>query len=406
MRTLNQVGVAELQRPTLWLPLCALAAVYGMFTVSWMIYRVHLPGLLTQAGFAESLAPALLLIEAVIAIALEPLAGAFSDRTNRQQGSRFPLITLGVILSSLLFVAIPALMVFAPPTGSAVWTLPTLLISWAIGMSLFRSPALALLRRYAPNLQLPQAASVLTFAAGIAGAAAPLASKSVLDMGTTAAFTLGAVLILLSVMWLRWMNPIGLVASEPAEYFNSAKPISLISLGAIFGLGLSATLALRLVTETLPKILKAQVPDITPPTFIGVLFIALAVAAFPVGKFATRNGNSKTMLIGVGLAALFISIMSFTQTAGIALIMALGLGVAFSFLTNGTLPFALSLVPPDRAGLGVGMFFAGAAAATSLFTGILAKPGVLAPTAGVAIGIMALVAAALCVLAGEEQSKA
>ena len=390
-----------LQRPTLWLPLCALAAVYGAFTVSWMIYRVHLPGVLTQFGFAASFAPTLLLIESLITIAVEPLAGAFSDRTNRQQGSRFPLITFGVVLAALLFSAIPALVVFARPEGGVAWLLPVLLIAWAIAMSLFRSPALALLRRCASNLRLPQAASLLTFAVGIAGAATPLASKFVLGLGATLTFMLGAVFILFSAIWLRSTNPIALAASEPPEYFAASSSVSIANLTAIFGLGLSATLALRLAIETLPKVLKAQVSGILPPTFVGLLFIALAIAAFPIGQFAVRQGNTKTMLIGSGLAAIFFGILLFTHSPGMALIVAVGLGIAFSFLINGTLPFALVLVPPDRAGLAIGIFFAGAATATSLFTGILAKPIALSPVTGFAIGIATLGLAALFVQLGE-----
>ena len=401
MRTFNQVGVAELQRPTLWLPLCALAAVYGAFTVSWMIYRVHLPGVLTQFGFAASLAPMLLLIESVITIAVEPLAGAFSDRTNRQQGSRFPLITFGVVLAALLFSAIPALIVFARPEGGVAWLLPLLLVAWAIAMSLFRSPALALLRRCASNLHLPQAASLLTFAVGIAGATTPLASKFVLGLGATLTFILGAVLLLFSAIWLRSTNPIALAAAEPPEYFATSSPVSIANLAAIFGLGLSATLALRLTIETLPKVLKAHVPGVMPPTFVGLLFIALAIAAFPIGKFAVRNGNPTTMLIGSTLAAIFLGILLFTYSPGMALIIAVGLGIAFSFLINGTLPFVLVLMPPDRVGLGIGIFFAGAAAATSLFMGFWAKPGALSPASGAVISIVILGLAAWFIQVGE-----
>ncbi len=404
MRTLNPVGAVQLQRPTLWLPLCAIALVYAAFTISWMIYRVHLPGVLTQFGFAGSVAPTLLLIESLITIAVEPLAGAFSDRTNRQQGNRFPLITFGVILSGLLFVATPALIVFTQPNSGFAWLLPMLLIAWAIAMSLFRSPALALLRRCASNLRLPQAASLLTFAVGIAGAATPLASKLVLGMGSTLTFMLGAVFILLSVIWLRWTNPIALAASEPPEYFAFSSEVPIANLATLFGLGLSATLAMRLAIETLPKVLKAQVPGIMPPTFVGLLFIALAIAAFPIGRVAVRVGNATTMLIGSGLAAIFFGTLLFTHSAGMAFVVAMGLGIAFSFLINGTLPFALVLVPPDRAGLGIGIFFAGAATATSLFTGILAKPGVLSPISGFAIGCVALGLAALCVWLGKDRA--
>ncbi|MBW4661726.1 MAG: MFS transporter [Drouetiella hepatica Uher 2000/2452] len=398
MRTLNQVEVSEFRQPTLWLPVCALALVYAMFALGWMIYRVHLPAQMTQFGFSAQAVPLLLLIEALLSIAVEPLAGAFSDRTNRHRGTRFPIIGVGVALTALLFVILPAL-AFAEPNTTTRWILVSLLLIWSIAMSCFRSPALALLKRYAPTLRLPQAASMLTFAFGLTAAATPLASPAVLKLGTTVSFTCVAILILLSAIWLRWMNPITLAASEPAEYFNSAQPIALVPLARSFGLGLTSTLALRLAIETFPKILAQIALDksgVQPPLLVGLLFISLAIAAIPVGKLAVRQGNSYTMLLGVVITALFLGSMILVYSPAIAVIVALGLGIGFSLILNGTLPFALEQVPPDRAGLGIGIFFAGVATASSLMLGTLGT-GVLSPNGAIALAIVALIGAGLCI---------
>jgi len=396
MRTINQSEVARFQQPTLWQPICALALVYGLFALGWMVYRVHLPAQMAQVGFSPQAAPLLLLVESVLAIAIEPLAGSFSDRTYRYQGTRFPIIGVGMASASLLFVAIPAL-TFAEPNTTTQWILVSLLLAWSIAMSCFRSPALALLKRYAPTLRLPEATSLLTFAFGWAGATAPLASPFVLRLGATVSFTVVAILILLSAIWLRWMNPITLAAHEPPEYFNSTQPLSFPHLARVFGLGLGATLAFRLAIETFPKILKAEIPNIYPPTFVGVIFISLAIAALPIGKWAVRQGNNRTMVIGVAIAALFLGLMTASNGIAIAVGVAVGLGVGFSLIFNGTLPFALEQVPPDQAGLGIGIFFAGVATSNSLFLGFLGKPGVLSPEAAIVLACLALVGAAVCV---------
>jgi len=396
MRTFNQIGVSKFQQPTLWLPVCALALLYGMFTLGWMVYRVHLPAQMTQLGFSEQAAPLLLLTEAMLSIAVEPLAGTFSDHTNRQQGTRFPIISVGVVLAALLFVVLPALIV-AEPNTTARWILVSLLLIWSIAMSCFRSPAVALLKRYAPTLQLPQAASLLTVAFGLAGAAAPLASPSVLKLGATASFTLVAFLILLSAIWLRWMNPIRLTTAEPTEYFNSSQPIAIAPFVRTFGLGLTSTLAFRLAIETFPTMLKAQIPGIHPPLFVGLIFLSLAIAALPVGRFAVRHGNIRTMLLGLVITALVVGSMALSHNLTIAIIIALGLGVGFSLILNGTLPFTLEQSPPDRAGLSIGIFFAGVATASSLVLGVLGRPGVLAPDGAIVLAVVALIGAGLCV---------
>jgi Major Facilitator Superfamily len=404
--TTTSFDETAVQRPTLWFSLCALASVSGLYTVSWMVYRVHLPGLLTKAGFVPTIAPTLLLIEALIALALEPLVGLFSDRLHRVKGTRFSLILFGAILSVLLFIAIPLLA--QVPLGGTKGLMLAVLIAWAIATTLFRSPALALLRRYAPALRLPQAASVLTFAAGLAGSTTPFASGWVKSIGAMPAFALGAILLLLSVLWLQRQEHFPEIPKNGDPFRENrgiaSTQISPINLGAIFGLGLATTLSVRLAVELLPKVLKAQVPGVTPPTFVGILFITMAIAAFPAGKFAVHKGNPLTLLLSIISAAIGFGFMGLIHSPGMAMLLAIELGIALSLLTNSTLPWTLGLIPPHLTGLGVGLFFGGGGAATSLFIGLLSKPGFLSPVNGIAIAWITLMVATFCVIVGQERS--
>ncbi len=135
-----------------------LALVQGAIALTWVIYNLYLVALLTQFGFPASLATGLLVLENILAALIEPLMGNFSDGLQHRMGTRFPVIALGMIVASACFLGIPAVLVFAGPSGLMRWVLPSVLVAWAIAMTLFRSPALSLLGRYAFRTQLPQAA--------------------------------------------------------------------------------------------------------------------------------------------------------------------------------------------------------------------------------------------------------
>ncbi|PSN17205.1 MFS transporter, partial [filamentous cyanobacterium CCP5] len=157
-------------KSVLWGQVWGLAAVQGAITLTWVIYNLYLVELLSGLGFPAALATGLLIIENLLAMVMEPLMGAFSDRLQHNVGTQFPLISLGVILAAGLFLAIPTVLFWGQ--GPLLrWLLPLLMVAWALAMTVFRSPALSLLGRYAFRTNLPQAASVLTLVGGVTGAA-------------------------------------------------------------------------------------------------------------------------------------------------------------------------------------------------------------------------------------------
>jgi Na+/melibiose symporter-like transporter len=387
----------------LWLQVWGLATVQGAIALTWVIYNLYLLKLLTQFGFPKELATGVLILENILAAVMEPLMGGFSDQAQRWVGTRFPFISVGVVLASALFIAIPAFVVFGSTTAAIRWVLPVLMVAWALAMTVFRSPALSLLGRYAFATNLPQAASILTLVGGLAGAMGPLANQFILNLGPIVTFSIGSFTLLVAALALRLVRPESSVQQETTESSSIRQPssswrqISIPRLGLVFSAGVGVALGFRLMMQTFPKILDTQVPGANKGLILGGIFLALALTAIPAGNLATRLGNRQAMTYGLIAMAGFTALMVLTGNPAIAFVVAIALGGAFSLVSNGTIPFALSMVPPDKAGLGTGIYFSGGAVASSVFGAVFSQPGSLTPIIGALLGASAFLAAAIFV---------
>ncbi len=417
--------------PILWAQVGGLALVQGAITLSWVIYNLYLVDLLTSLGFPQPWAAGLLVIENLLAVVMEPLMGTLSDHRQHWVGTRFPLVALGMILSAGLFFLIPTALLWGQ-NAVLRWLLPLLLLAWALAMTVFRSPALSLLGRYAFRRQLPQAASVLTLVGGLAGAMGPFSSQWILSLGPGVAFAAGSVVLLGAMMALRWAGPNQTVlpadgdtdkadslphdrsdpatnhtAPDPATNHADPNPItdplppaspnlSTPKLALVFGAGMGVSLGFRLMMTTFPVVLKQQVPNANVSTTMGLIFLALALTALPAGALATRLGNRRAMIAGLAFLTLLAAGMLTVQSAGAALAVAILFGGAFSLVANGTIPFALGMVPPTKAGLGTGMYFSGGALAMSLWGRFLGGSA-LAPGWSVLLAALAFLGAGICV---------
>jgi MFS family permease len=229
-----------------------------------VIYNLYLLKLLTQFGFPKELATGVLILENILAAVMEPLMGSLSDQAQRWIGTRFPFISVGVVLSSALFIAIPAFVAFGSPSTAIRWFLPVLMVAWALAMTVFRSPALSLLGRYAFGTNLPQAASILTLVGGVAGAMGPLANQFILNLGPIVTFSIGSFVMLGAAVALRSVNsnssvPQATPESEPSSPLTGSwRQISIPRLGLVFGAGVGVALGFRLMMQTFPRILTVK----------------------------------------------------------------------------------------------------------------------------------------------------
>jgi MFS family permease len=359
-----------------------------------VIYNLYLVQLLESFGFPRALATGLLILENLLAMVMEPLMGSFSDRLQHQMGTRFPLISLGVVVSAGCFLAIPTLVLGGQETVFR-WVLPLMLVAWALAMTVFRSPALSLLGRYAFRTQLPLAAGILTLVGGLAGAMGPLASQFILGLGPMVAFGIGSGVLIIAALTLAVIGPNSEVAGSSSTGGTWALPWG--RLLWVFGTGVGVTLGFRLIMGTFPMVLKGQVPDSNPATVMGTIFVSLALTAIPSGALAVRLGNRRAMMVGLGGMALVCAAVLAIHSTAMGMVLAALFGAAFSLVSNGTIPFALSMVPAEKAGLGTGIYFSGGALASSLFGALFGGNLALTPGLGAGLGSGAFLLAAICV---------
>ena len=405
-------AIAPPQSPNiLWRQVWALSALQGTITLSWVFYKLYLGSLLIDFGLPEGMAAQVLMVEDILAIAIEPLMGGLSDRGMRWMGTRFPFISAGVILSSALFVSIPTLTIFVEPEPDSWvrWLLPGLLVMWALAMTVFRSPALALLSIYAKPRDLPKASSLVLFVNSIARAFALKSSSFILSLGPGLTFTIASISMLGTAAVLRAVDPGEKAAPESsnkgsnpqeppktqeAESVAAEPKYLFLALALIFATSITASWGSHFLMETFKSLMAERAANVK-----FALDIALALTAVPAGYWATKVGNRLGMLVGIGACMACLLLMGLVPTGAILAIAAIGLVAFFNLVRNGGFPFAISLVTPQRIGLAIGMYIAGIKASFTLQSIVFTPFGEMTLLKGAIAGSIAFVAAAACIAA-------
>lgn len=381
----------------LWAQVAGLAVVQGSIALVWVIYNLYLGKLLGQLGFSQSWVVGILVVENGLAIVMEPLMGTLSDQAQRWMGSRFLWIALGMIVSAGMFLLIPAVVLLASPGRAVAWVLPIVLVAWAMAMTLFRSPALSLLGRYALTPQLPQAASLLTLMGALVGVVGAQTQALLLSLGPVATFAVGSVALLMAALVLRAVKPQAQVQTAGQES-GSTVPIRWGGLVWVFGLGASVAVGVNLLRFLLIS------PNLSGAgALLPVFTVIHLVTILPCGWLAIRWGNRSAMLLGMAL--LSVGLVAFTLVAlpAFGFIWVALWGCGLSLVNNGTIPFALSRVPRQKAGLGTGLFFGGASLGTTVFATIVQSRSDLPVLVIGLMAALAFVAAALCIGASREK---
>jgi MFS family permease len=161
--------------------------------------------------------------------------------------------------------------------------------------------------------------------------------------------------------------------------------------------GFSIGWGLRFLIPSINKVLANQLEASNVKLAMTLFFIVLGLTALPAGKIAVRIGNFKAMLSGIILTVFCLQLLALNNHHLIIVLILIAIIFSISLVVNGAVPFVLDLTPDNYSGLGVGMYFGGLTAASSLFEVFLSKFGEITLTVGSVGGAIALLIAFLSI---------
>jgi MFS family permease len=378
----------------LWQQVWGLAALLAAIIFSWMVYSFYQQKILQELKFAE-LAGWLAIIQGLLATAIEPMVGRFSDRIQQLLGNRLPMISVGVTLAGLMFVII-SLLVEQDLPGIIRWLVPVLMAVWLIAMMIFRGPAIALLAQFAPVSELPQANAVLVFVFGFIGAIEPALRIFLNRLGASTTFLLAAIALMMGAYILRSLTPVHTWKPYSFNEDVSAKAPTLL-LSLIFVVGLGTGLEVNLLMSIFPQELQSQFPAVRLEFITSGILLVSAIASLIFGEWTAQIGANKALLLGLGsLTGLMgLALLNDIDTFIVGYIFAFG--ISFSLIFVSMIPFCLGKLPPHQAGLATGLFFGGGAGATALVS-LLIKQGLIASLGAFLLAEVAFFVVAGCVV--------
>lgn len=141
-------------------------------TAFWQMYDGLIPKMLKETfGLGTTVSGIIMAADNVLALFLLPLFGRISDRCNTRIGKRRPFIIVGMIFTMLLMIWIPIIdnSYFAAPSTAKIILFIGVLFFLLITMSLYRSPAVALMPDITPKPLRSKANAIINLMGAVGG---------------------------------------------------------------------------------------------------------------------------------------------------------------------------------------------------------------------------------------------
>ena len=410
------MAIATSSNQIRWLQVWSLASVQGSISLAWIAYGIYLPKFIAEVfayppAQAQQFAAILLVIEGAIAVIVEPLFGSLSDRWQRWYSSRMPMIVAGVIAATAIFIGLPSLVIFGGANDFTRLLLPSLAVLWAIAMSTFRSPVICLLGSFAGATQLPLASSVLTLVGGFVASIRPLATNFILSLGAPATFAIASITLLASVASLRSaMAYIPKQLSPNSDQQRSATISSFwLNLAIVMFVGAAIGLGIRLLLgDVLPRMIRADLVSFTGLPFeilLGTALIVQALLALITGRISKLIDNKRLMIFSLGGIVFGLGLFSLGYGAIASILIILLILFCLSAVNNGTIAFALTMVPQSLGGMAVGLFFGGLSGAIALFGYLVPKSAIITMPNVILLNATAFLSVGVAIAFGEKISQ-
>ncbi|WP_249998802.1 MFS transporter [Actinoplanes sp. M2I2] len=293
---------------------------------TWNFYDNQVPVLLREHVASAALVGALMGMDNLLGIFIQPWIGNRSDNTRTRWGRRVPYLAVGMPLAAVLFV-------FLPWTTSATMLI-AVMVGYALVANTMRPLAESLVPDFIPPARRSRANAIVKIAAALTIIVASLISLLVVDDHPRAAFAIpSAILLIVTAVVITKVRDNRSAAYREAVAEDAAGPgetrvafrqvitelvtdhdrrrLLLLLTVLLFG---GAWFASRsLITPYGMEALgltRGEAGGLTLPSGI-----AYVIAAYPVALLAERFGRLKTMGVGMAVFAAAMAAGAAVQTA-------------------------------------------------------------------------------------------
>lgn len=184
----------------------------GFFTVglSWALYNSYMPIFLRDYIDDSVIIGIIMALDNILAIFLLPIIGAFSDRIRTKIGRRMPFILVGIPIAALFFTLIPFDKLIASSFGfslqgdmTGAFIIRMFLVSgFIVGMTIYRSPVIALMPDVTPDKHRSTANGIINLMGGIGAVFAFAVGSWLYSIDRTLPFIITSILMILSMLLL------------------------------------------------------------------------------------------------------------------------------------------------------------------------------------------------------------
>ncbi len=380
--TSDRVDAATMTTPHTYGPGRELGGVFligfGFFaiSVSWASYNAYVPLILRDLGLSTTAVGAVMALDNVFGLTLQPLAGMVSDHARSPIGRRLPFILVGAPICALALAAMPA-----AAGGATAGPLIALIVVYTCLMAVWRTPTVALMPDLVASAHRSRANGVINLM-GTLGSLLLYAVGGLLmarlsyrgPFWLSAVLMVGAVVILALVVrepgafrssgGLRFVRLGGMVDNPrslrtwwqraraiiaPPLGLGAAQRRSLwFMLGAIFLYTLGGNALDTFVTTYLHEVLEVPTDRVTGAL---VPYVAASILfAIPAGYVGQWIGRRRSLQIGlVGGAVVFV-IMYFVRDVGTLTLLMPVFGVLFITVIVNALPLVVEMGGAEHTG--------------------------------------------------------
>ena len=336
---------------------------FGFFGISlvWSVYNSFVPIFLRNFGLAFAVVGAIMTIDNIFAVTIQPYIGFLSDKTKTRLGRRRPYILVSAPIATITLALIPVSPV-----------LPLMLVAIVImnlAMAVHRTPTIALVPDITPSEYLSKANGIINFMGGVGALLAFFVGGMLYDIKPALPFLFAAILLLASSLLIVAVIkepevPPGSQSSEGAlrdmfetlirafkEKDPSLKGILLAIFAWFFAYG-----AVEAFFTSYGK-WYLGVKESTAAMVLGLFALTFILMSIPSGFIATRIGRRKTINIGLMGLVLVLSVPIFVKNLLFVTAAMLAGGVFWAFVNVNSLPIVVDLAPEEKIGGHTGLYY-------------------------------------------------